>query len=74
MDFTLVEYCNMLLIYGKFEQNARLATREYNRRYPECRAINKNVFLNLIHRMRETGSVIPNRRRDAVIECRVRIV
>lgn len=74
MGYTPVEYCDMLIIYGECGQNALRAAREYNVRYPERRRINYNVVLRLLNRSRETGSLMPNRRINAVVERRAHTV
>lgn len=48
--------------------------RKYNIRYAERRKIIHNVILRLLHRVRERGDVMPDRRIDVVIERRTRIV
>lgn len=73
MDYTPAEYCDMLLIYGEYRQNARRAAQEYGIRFPERRRPDKNIFLRLVNRIRETGSVILNRK-DAVMERTARTV
>ena len=62
MDNTANEYCDMLIIYGECDQNSVVAAREYAVRFPERRHPNAHVFLRLINRVRETGSVLPIRK------------
>jgi len=56
------EYCDMLLVYGKSDQNAHEAMRRYVEKYPNRRRPNQNVFLRLINRVRTSGYVIPMRK------------
>lgn len=66
MLFTRAEYCDMMLLYGGLGQNALAASAEYAVRFPNRRRPTPGVILRLMHRLRETGNVIPNRRFDAV--------
>lgn len=54
--------------YGECGQNAARTAREYNDRYPHRRGINYNIVLRLLFCSRETGSLMPNRRINAVVE------
>jgi hypothetical protein len=60
---TAAEHAEMLIIYGDCRRNAREDAREYL-----CNAIrfprllphpNYNVFLRLVYRARDTGSLVP---------------
>jgi hypothetical protein len=58
--YTAAEYAEMLIIYGECRRNAREDVREYairfSRRLPHP---NYNVFLRLVYRARDTGSLVP---------------
>src|SRR5580765_4723353 len=62
MDYTPIEYCDMVIIYGECGENVTVAAQEYAIRFPERRAPNRNVILRLINRIRQTGSVLRIRR------------
>ncbi|XP_011878323.1 PREDICTED: uncharacterized protein LOC105567789 [Vollenhovia emeryi] len=64
MEYLNEEYCDMFLIYGEYGQNSEMAAREYARRFPHRRAPYPRVFTRLINRVRQTGSVMPNRQDD----------
>jgi hypothetical protein len=52
--YTAAEYAEMLIIYGDCRRNAREDAIRFPRRLP-----NYNVFLWLVHRARDTGSLVP---------------
>jgi hypothetical protein len=54
--YTAAEYAEMLIIYGDCRRNAREDAREYAIRFPHP---NYNVFLRLVYRARDTGSLVP---------------
>jgi hypothetical protein len=54
--YTAAEYAEMLIIYGDCRRNAREDEREYAIRFPHP---NYNVFLGLVYRARDTGSLVP---------------
>lgn len=66
------KYCDILLIYGQFGPYVCVAARKYSIYFPERRRPDRNVFSRLIHRIRETGYVMPNR--NVVVEVLVVVV
>jgi hypothetical protein len=48
--YTATEYAEMLIIYGECRRNARAHARAHP---------NYNVFLRLVYRARDTGSLVP---------------
>jgi hypothetical protein len=57
--YTAAEYAEMLIIYGECRRNAREDAREYAIRFPRLPHPNYNVFLWLVYRARDTGSLVP---------------
>jgi hypothetical protein len=58
--YTAAEYAEMLIIYGDCRRNAREDAREYAIRFPRRLPYpNNNVFLRLVYRARDTGSLVP---------------
>jgi hypothetical protein len=58
--YTAAEYAEMLIIYGECRRNAREYAREYTIRFPRRLPYpNYNVFLWLVYRARDTGSLVP---------------
>ncbi|CAH1366302.1 unnamed protein product [Tenebrio molitor] len=56
--YTAAEYAEMLIIYGGCRRNAREDAREYAIRFPRrLPHPNYNVFLRLVYRARDTGSL-----------------
>lgn len=74
MDYSAIEYRDMLIIYGECGQNARRAAREYNDRFPERRPIGYGVILRLLYRAGETGRLVTDRRLNVIVERRARTV
>lgn len=60
MDFTAEEYCEMLIIYGECGRNSAVAAEEYANRFPNRRHPKYGVFLRLVNRARNTGSLVPS--------------
>lgn len=61
-QFSTQEYTDMVIMYGVAGESARAAARLYAERFPKReRHPDSNVILRCIHRLRETGSVLPNR-------------
>lgn len=59
--FTAREYAEMILMYGECNRNATRAAREYHARFPNRRAPDKNVILNLMNRIYGGGPLVPTR-------------
>jgi hypothetical protein len=59
--YSIVEYADMHFVYGLAEGNARLAERLYTQRFPHRQHPNHKVFIAVHNRIRETGSVVPNK-------------
>jgi hypothetical protein len=58
--YTAAEYAEMLILYGECGRNARENAREYAIRFPRRLSHpNYNVFLRLVYRARDTGSLVP---------------
>jgi hypothetical protein len=58
--YTTAEYAEMLIIFGECRRNAREDTREYAIRFPRRLPYpNYNVFLRLVYRAQDTGSLVP---------------
>jgi hypothetical protein len=58
--YTAAEYAEMLIIYGDCRRNAREDARKYAIRFPRrLPHPNYNVFLRLVYRARDTGSLVP---------------
>jgi hypothetical protein len=58
--YTAAEYAEMLIIYGECRRNALEDAREYAIRFPRrLPHPNYNVFLRLVYRARDTGSLVP---------------
>jgi hypothetical protein len=56
------EYAVMLILYGECGRNAREDAREYAIRFPQRFPhpnYNVLVFLRLVNRARDTGSLVP---------------
>jgi hypothetical protein len=60
--FSSEEYTEMLIIYGESGRNANAAERLYRERFPNRLHPSSNVILRLINRVRNSGSVVPNRK------------
>ena len=60
--FTNAELADMHMIYGEAGGNALLAVRMYSDTFPNRRVPGHRFFTNLHLRLRETGSLRPNRR------------
>ena len=56
--FTVREYHDMLLIYGKTRGNSIQAARLYGERFPNKRQPNPRTFVNTSQRLLDTGSVV----------------
>ena len=56
--FSHVEYCDMHLVYGFCDGNARAAVDEYQRRFPDRRIPSRSVFSRIHQTMRETGCLL----------------
>jgi hypothetical protein len=54
--YTAAEYAEMLIIYGECRRNAREDAIRFPRRLAH---LNYNVFLRLLCRARDTGSLVP---------------
>jgi hypothetical protein len=54
--YSAAEYAKMLIIYGECRRNAREDAIRFPRRLPYP---NYNVFLRLVYRARDTGSLVP---------------
>jgi hypothetical protein len=58
--YTAAEYAEMLIFYGECRRNAREDAREYAIRFPRrLPHPNYNVFLWLVYRALDTGSLVP---------------
>ncbi|GBL73684.1 hypothetical protein AVEN_230680-1 [Araneus ventricosus] len=57
--YSVRDYCDMYLMYGRCNGNALRTAREYARRYPSRRPPDVNVIRRLDDRLRNTGSVLP---------------
>jgi hypothetical protein len=55
--YTAAENAEMLIIYGECRCNTREDGREYAIRFPHP---NYNVFLRLVYRARDIGSLVPS--------------
>jgi len=53
--FSHVEYCDMDIVYGFSDGNARASFDEYRRRFPDRRIPSRGVFSRIHQTMRETG-------------------
>jgi hypothetical protein len=57
---TAAEDAEMLVLYGECGRNVREDAREYAIRFPRrLPHPNYNVFLRLVYRARDTGSLVP---------------
>ncbi|XP_067005481.2 uncharacterized protein [Anabrus simplex] len=63
-EFTIKEYCDMYLVYGECKTSCLRAKALYASRYPNRRHPNARTFLAVDRRVRETGQVLPSRRRN----------
>jgi hypothetical protein len=70
--FSSEEYTEMLIIYGESGRNANAAERLYRERFPNRLHPSSNVILRLINRVRNSGSVVPNRKGVGGIDRTVR--
>jgi len=52
-----VEYCDLHLVYGLCDGNARAAVQEYHRRFPDRRIPSRIVFMRIHQTLRDTGSL-----------------
>lgn len=59
--FSFGELTDMLLIYGKVNNNSAAAVREYRDKYPNRRIPNRKTFEAVERRLRETGMLKPIR-------------
>jgi hypothetical protein len=58
--YTVAENAEMLILYGECGRNAREDAREYAIRFPQrLPHPTYNVFLRLVDRARDTGSLMP---------------
>jgi hypothetical protein len=58
--YTAAENAEMLILYGECKRNAREDAREYAVRFPQSLPHpNYNVFIRLVNRARDTGSLVP---------------
>lgn len=57
------EYVDMIISYGAAQQNAALARRIYQQRFPNRIIPSVNTFLRVIQRGRETGNLQPKKGR-----------
>jgi hypothetical protein len=67
--FSHTEYCDMQIVYGFCDCNARAAVEEYRRRFPDWRILSKGVFSRADQRVHETSclpSVCVQSEREAV--------
>jgi len=55
--FSHVKYCDMRLLYGFCDGNARAAVQEYQRRFPNLRIPSRSVFTRIHQTLRDTGSL-----------------
>ncbi|KAJ3638646.1 hypothetical protein MTP99_001993 [Tenebrio molitor] len=60
--FSSEEYTEMPITYGESGRNANAAERLYRERFPNRLHPSSNVILRLINRVRNSGSVVPNRK------------
>jgi hypothetical protein len=70
--FSSEEYTEMLIIYGESGINANAAERLYRECFPNRLHPSSNVILRLIDRVRNSGSVVPNRKGVGGIDRTVR--
>ena len=54
-NLTNQEYCDMILMYGKSDGNARAAQRLYQEKFPKRVAPNPRAFQNLCRNLRKHG-------------------
>ncbi|GBM92155.1 hypothetical protein AVEN_219270-1, partial [Araneus ventricosus] len=57
--YSVRDYCDTYLMYGRCNGNALRTARKYTRRYPSRRPPDVNVIRRLDDRLRNTGSVLP---------------
>jgi hypothetical protein len=53
----------MAILYRQCDRNAAAAAREFAIRFPDRRHLDNHVILKLLSRIRETGSVMPVKKR-----------
>lgn len=56
------QYAEMVLLYGQCNRNGREAARQYAIRFPNDKHPSPGVILNVVKRLRETGSVMKHSR------------
>lgn len=56
-DYTFAEYTDMVLIYGEAQGDAEEARRLYTERFPKRKPPSCSTIINLIQRLRETGTL-----------------
>lgn len=61
-SYTNEQYCEIVIIYGECQRNAREAARQYAQRFPTSPLPAHSTILNIVRRLRETGSVNPRSR------------
>jgi len=58
MRYSAQEYCEMIILYDEYGQNAEATVTLLAERFPNSRYPNGNTILRLINRGRNTGSLI----------------
>ena len=61
MNYSNIEYCDMLLMYGEARQNATEARRLYHQQFPQRRLPSDKTIQAVHVRIRETGCVLPKK-------------
>jgi hypothetical protein len=56
--FSHTEYCDMQIVYGFFDGNARAAVAEYRRRFHDWRILSKGAFSCAHQTVHETGCLL----------------
>lgn len=61
VEYTCIEYTDMVLVYGEARGNGRAARRLYEERYPNRATPSHTLFSKVVQRLRETGTFTVNR-------------
>lgn len=60
-SYSAAECADIIFIYGYCNGNARFASREYKRRYPNRRHPSRRIFSTIFQRLRDTGTILSRR-------------
>ncbi len=59
--YTLQQYCEIVILYGECQRNARAAARLFAERYPNAAVPTHNAILSSVRRLCTTGTITPRK-------------